>query len=60
MPLALLNRKNDGFIINAMHSREGCYIYMKEVDRGQTDVVLGNEEQEALEQALGYVEKKPE
>ena len=40
--------------------REGCYIYMKEVDRGQTDVVLGNEEQEALEQALGYVEKKPE
>ena len=58
--LALLNRKNDGFIINAMHSREGCYIYMKEVDRGQTDVVLGNEEQEALEQALGYVEKKPE
>ena len=27
---------------------------MKEVDRGQTEVVLGNEEQEALEQALGY------
>ena len=58
--LALLSQTNDGFIINAMHSREGCYIYMKEVDRGQTDVVLGNEEQEALEQALGYVEKKPE
>jgi len=30
---------------------------MKEVDCGQTDVVLGNEEQEALEQALGYVDK---
>ena len=46
--------------LSCIHSREGCYIYMKEVDRGQTDVVLGNEEQEALEQALGYVEKKPE
>lgn len=31
---------------------------MKEVDRGQTEVVLGNEEQEALEQALGYVDKQ--
>ena len=24
---------------------------------GQTDIVLGNEEQEALEQALGYIKK---
>ena len=31
---------------------------MKEVDRGQTEVVLGNEEQEALEQALGYIDKQ--
>ena len=26
--LALLNQKDDGFIINAMHSREGCYTYI--------------------------------
>ena len=26
-------------------------------DMGQTDIVLGNEEQEALEQALGYIKK---
>ena len=58
--LTMLDENDNGWILNAMHSREGCYIYMKEVDRGQTDVVLGNEEQEALEQALGYVEKKPE
>ena len=57
---AMLDYTNTGFVLNCIHSREGCYIYMKEVDRGQTDVVLGNEEQEALEQALGYVEKKPE
>ena len=31
---------------------------MKEVDRGQTEVVLGNEEEEELEQALGYVDKQ--
>ena len=34
---------------------------MKEVDRGQTDVSPWKwKEQEALEQAFGYVEKKPE
>lgn len=51
---ALLDFTNSGFILNCVHSREGCYLYMKEVDRGQTEIVLGNEEQEALEQALGY------
>ena len=55
---ALLDYTNTGFVLNCIHSREGCYIYMKEVDRGQTEVVLGNEEQEALEQALGYVDKQ--
>ena len=32
-------------------------MYIKVVDMGQTDIVLGNEEQEALEQALGYIKK---
>lgn len=51
---ALLDYTNTGFVINSVHSREGCYLYMKQVDRGQTEVLLGNEEKEALEQALGY------
>ncbi|MCD8122397.1 MAG: DUF4446 family protein [Clostridiales bacterium] len=55
--LALLDYTNSGFIINSVHSREGCYLYLKEVDRGETEVILGNEEKEALEQALGYVER---
>ncbi|MEW4411745.1 DUF4446 family protein [Clostridium sp. AN503] len=55
--LALLDYTNTGFVINSVHSREGCYLYLKEVDRGQTDVLLGNEEKVALEQALGYKEK---
>ena len=54
---ALLDYTNSGFVLNCVHSREGCYLYVKEVDMGQTDIVLGNEEQEALEQALGYVKK---
>lgn len=55
--LALLDYTNSGFVINSVHSREGCYLYLKEVDRGQTDVLLGNEEKVALVQALGYKEK---
>ena len=55
--LAVLDYSNSGFVMFCVHSREGCYLYIKEVDMGQTDIVLGNEEQEALEQALGYVKK---
>ena len=52
--LALLNEKNDGFIINAMHSREGCYTYIKEIIAGKSVIMLTKEEQEALEMALNY------
>lgn len=51
---ALLDYTNTGFVLNSVHSREGCYLYLKEVDRGETEVPLGNEEKEALEKALGY------
>lgn len=52
--LALLDNTNSGVIINSVHSREGCYIYMRDVIEGKTEVVLSDEEKEALEQALGY------
>ena len=52
--LALLDLNNTGFILNSVHSREGCYLYIKSVEKGETDIGLGNEEKEALEQALGY------
>lgn len=51
---AMLDYTNTGFVLNSVHSREGCYLYLKEVDRGQTEVLLGSEEKVALEQALGY------
>ena len=56
--LALLDYTNTGFVLNSVHSREGCYLYLKDVERGETEVLLGAEEQEALEQALGYRERK--
>ncbi len=50
--LALLNRRNDGFILNAMHSREGCFTYIKEIVNGKSVTTLSEEEEEALEMAI--------
>lgn len=52
--LAMLDMNNTGFILNAVHSREGCYLYIKVVVKGETDSALYSEEKDALEQALGY------
>lgn len=50
--LCMLNERNDGYIINVVHSREGCYNYTKEVIDGNSIVTLSSEEEEALEKAL--------
>ena len=52
--LAMLDMNNTGFILNSVHGREGCYLYIKVVERGETDSTLCSEEKDALEQALGY------
>ncbi len=49
--VALLNDENSGIIINAMHSREGCFMYAKEIVAGESYIPLSEEEKEALEQA---------
>ncbi len=56
--LALLDQKNDGFIINAMHSREGCYTYIKEIVDGNSIIVLAEEEKNALDIAMGNIAKQ--
>ncbi|BBF44598.1 hypothetical protein lbkm_3313 [Lachnospiraceae bacterium KM106-2] len=51
--MALLDAEDNGFIINSMHSsREGCYTYIKEVLHGESYVVLAEEEQQALDDAV--------
>lgn len=51
--LALLDENNNGFVINSVHSTEGCYSYTKEIKNGVCSISLGKEEAEALEMAIG-------
>jgi hypothetical protein len=50
--LALLDGRNSGWVINAMHSREGCYTYIKEIVNGKSYIELAEEEADALEKAV--------
>ena len=56
--LAMLDEKDNGFIINAMHTREGCYTYIKEIVDGNSIIVLSEEEQEALNRAMKFENAK--
>ena len=51
--LALLDENNDGFIINSVHSSEGCYSYTQEIKNGTSPISLGAEEEQALNIAMG-------
>lgn len=51
--LALLDENNNGFILNSVHSTEGCYSYTKEIKNGVCKISLGKEEKEALRMAMG-------
>ena len=50
--VTLLDGNNSGFIINSMHSREGCYNYIKEIVKGASYIELSEEEAESLERAM--------
>lgn len=54
--LALLDEKNNGFILNSVHSAEGCYSYTKKIRNGMSDISLGEEEKQALDMAMGINE----
>ena len=50
--LALLDEDNDGFLINSVHSSEGCYSYTKRIKNGDSEITLSNEEKVAVERAV--------
>ena len=50
--LALLDEDNDGFLINSVHSSEGCYSYTKRIKNGDSEINLSNEEKVAVERAV--------
>lgn len=51
--LVLLDEKDNGFILNTIHSSEGCYSYTKDIVNGQCDISLSDEEQKAINMAKG-------
>ncbi len=51
--LALLDENDNGFILNSVHSTDGCYSYTKEIKNGICDISLGDEEKKALDIAMG-------
>lgn len=50
--LALLDENDNGFILNSVHSTDGCYSYTKEIKKGLCDISLGDEEKKALDMAM--------
>ena len=56
--LAMLDDSNTGFILNTIHSRDNCFQYIKEVVKGESYIMLSNEEVEALKAAVAYQEEE--
>ncbi|WP_408069744.1 DUF4446 family protein [Butyrivibrio sp. JL13D10] len=52
--IALLDEDNNGFLLNSVHSTDGCYSYSKEIRGGKCKLELGEEEQMALNEAMDY------
>lgn len=56
--LALLDENDNGFILNSVHSTEGCYSYTKEIKGGLCEISLGDEEKKALDIAMDIVKQE--
>jgi hypothetical protein len=56
--LALLNQTDTGFVLNAIHSKENCFLYIKEVMNGESYIILSDEEVQALRIARKYGDDK--
>lgn len=50
--LVLLDENNDGFLMNSVHSSDGCYSYTKRIKNGDSEIALSNEEKVAVERAV--------
>jgi hypothetical protein len=51
--IALLDAKNNGFIITGLYTREGNRIFAKPIENGQSKYLLSDEEREAIKKAIG-------
>ena len=55
--LAMLDGNNTGFVLNAIHSKDNCFLYIKEVVAGESYIMLSNEEMKALQAASRFGEE---
>jgi hypothetical protein len=53
--LAILDEKNNGVVINSVHSSDGCYSYTKRITDGDSQMALSNEEKLAVERAVNGI-----
>jgi len=51
--IALLDDKNNGFVISSLFIKEGNRVYAKAVKDGKSDHLLSDEEKEAINRAMG-------
>ena len=52
--IALLDEKNNGFIISSLFTQEGNRVYAKAIKDGKSDHLLSDEEKEAIAKAINY------
>ena len=50
--LALLDKYNNGVVLNGIYARDSSNIYAKPVENGESKYVLSNEEKEAIQKAI--------
>ena len=56
--LAMLDSENTGFMLDAIHSRDNCFFYLKEIVKGESYVMLSEEEVGALKIAINSLEEE--
>ena len=54
--LAMLDADNTGFVLNAIHSRDNCFLYLKEIVQSESYIMLSEEEIAALRMAAAKAE----
>lgn len=50
--LCMLDKKDNGYVVNVMHGNDGCFAYIKEIVNGESYIELGNEEAKAVAEAV--------
>ena len=50
--IALLDGKNNGFVISSLFVKDGNRVYTKEIKSGKSDYALSKEEMQAIEKAV--------